>query len=56
MKKPLKGQTSKGQPPRPANAPASHEQEVNEQKQKAEAAEVAGRHKNDGQMPKKGAR
>ena len=56
MKKPLKGQTAKGEPPRPANTPASHEQEVNEQKQKAESAEVAGRHKNDGQMGHKGAR
>ncbi len=38
MKKPLKGQTAKGEPPRPADTPASHEQAVNEQKQKAEAA------------------
>lgn len=30
--------------------------EVNKQRQKAEANEVAGRHRNDGQMPHKGAR
>ena len=56
MKKPLKGQSSKGQPPRPADTPASHQQEVSQQKQKAETAEVAGRHKNDGQKNEKGAR
>ena len=56
MKKPLKGQPAKGEPPMPANTPASHKQEVNKSKQKAEAEEVAGRHKNDGQMGHKGAR
>jgi hypothetical protein len=30
--------------------------EADKQRQKAEANEVAGRHKNDGQMPHKGAR
>lgn len=56
MKKPLKGQPAKGEPAQPANTPPSHKQEVNESKQKAEAEEVAGRHKNDGQIGHKGAR
>jgi hypothetical protein len=39
--------------PRPAPNPKS---EVKNEKEKAEQSEVAGRHKNDGQMGHKGAR
>lgn len=49
-------QPSKNQQQKPAQAHPSSSDEVNKQKQKAEANEVAGRHKNDGQKDHKGAR
>ncbi|HTD04722.1 hypothetical protein [Undibacterium sp.] len=41
---------------KPEQTYPTHAEEANEQKQKAEANEVAGRHKNDGQKDHKGAR
>ena len=50
-------QIPKGQPPKPAHTPPAPLGQVNQQKlkQKAEASEVAGRHKIDGQKDHKGA-
>ena len=50
MNKPTKDQ------PQPGHTPPPFVEEVNKQKQKAEAKEVVGRHKNDGQKYHKGAR
>ncbi len=50
-------QDQAAEPPHKAEqAYPSHAEVANEQKQKAEANEVAGRHKNDGQKDHKGAR
>lgn len=49
-------QPSKDQQQKSAQSRPSQSEEVNKQKQKAEANEVAGRHKNDGQKDHKGAR
>lgn len=51
MTKQTKDQHQKPQQPIP-----SHLEEANKEKQQAEQAEVAGRHKNDGQKDHKGAR
>ncbi len=40
----------------PAQARPVSAEKANQQRQKAETQEVAGRHKNDGQKPHKGAR
>ena len=43
--------------PAPSNkGPAPHGADAIAEREKAEQKEVAGRHKNDGQMPHKGAR
>ena len=50
-------QIPKGQPPKPGRKPLVLLEQMNKQKekQKSEASEVAGRHKNDGQKDHKGA-
>ncbi len=47
---------SKGQPSRPAHLPKPEAKDTEAPKEKSEAAEVAGRHKNSGQKDHKGAR
>ena len=49
-------QESKGPQPRPGHLPAPATKDPDTPKEKSEAAEVAGRHKNDGQKDHKGAR
>jgi hypothetical protein len=49
-------QQTKDQQHKPEQSYPSGLQEANQQKQKAEEREVAGRHKNDGQKDHKGAR
>ena len=49
-------QQTKVQPQKPVPAHPFPVEEMNKQKQKAEANEIAGRHKNDGQKDHKGAR
>jgi hypothetical protein len=53
MTQPSKTQSLKQ---KPEQTRPSKSDDVNAQKQKAEAKEVAGRHKNDGQKDHKGAR
>ena len=47
---------TKDQPPKPGQTHPPSSVDVNKEKQKAEAREVAGRHKNDGPKDHKGAR
>ena len=47
---------SKGMQPKPGKVPKSEARDPDRPKEKAEAAEVAGRHKNSGQKDHKGAR
>lgn len=49
-------QQTKDQHKKPEQTYPSPLEQMNKQKQKAEAHEVAGRHKNDGQKDHKGAR
>lgn len=44
----IMSKSSQGHPPRPMHAPPSKVDTVTQQKQRAEQAEVAGRHKNAG--------
>ena len=49
-------QESKGPPLEPVHLPKSDAKDPDKSKEKSEAAEVAGRHKNSGQKDHKGAR
>ena len=49
-------QQSKGARPDPGHLPAPQARDPDKPKEKSEAAEVAGRHKNTGQKDHKGAR
>lgn len=49
-------QQTREQQQKPAQSAPSPTEAANQQKQKAEQQEVAGRHKNDGQKDHKGAR
>jgi hypothetical protein len=49
-------QESKGPPLKPGHVPKSDAKDPDKPKEKSEAAEVAGRHKNSGQKDHKGAR
>jgi hypothetical protein len=48
-------QESKGPPLKPEHTPKSQAKDPDKPKEKADAAEVAGRHKNSGQKDHKGA-
>jgi hypothetical protein len=47
---------SRDRPPQPAHLPKPEAKDPDAPKERAEAAEVAGRHKNSGQKDHKGAR
>jgi outer membrane biosynthesis protein TonB len=49
-------QESKGPPLKPVHVPRSQAKDSDKPKEKSEAAEIAGRHKNSGQKDHKGAR
>jgi hypothetical protein len=52
----LMTQESKGPPLKPGHVPKSQAKDPDKPKEKSEAAEIAGRHKNSGQKDHKGAR